>query len=113
MSFMNFKKLNWTNFIFVITYHLAFLIMFPLYLYLKSPTAGLVIATIVLIIINGLGITAGYHRLYSHKAYKINKIAEPLILFAGTIGIQGSALQWSHEHRRHHRFVDTENDPSS
>ena len=62
-------------------------------------------------IATGLGITAGYHRLFSHQTYEA---AWPLRLFYALFGLaafEGSILEWCADHRRHHRFVDTEKDP--
>lgn len=58
-----------------------------------------------------LSITAGYHRLFSHKSYEAHPLAKALFLLVGSSGFQGSALKWSSDHRRHHSKIDTENDP--
>ena len=55
----------------------------------------------------------GYHRLYSHMAYKINPVAEAIMLFFATMATQGSAIRWSFDHRHHHAFIDTDRDPYS
>jgi len=57
------------------------------------------------------GITAGYHRLFAHRAYQAHPVVEFLFLMLGTSAFQGSALKWSSDHRRHHRFEDTDSDP--
>jgi stearoyl-CoA desaturase (delta-9 desaturase) len=59
----------------------------------------------------GLGITAGYHRLWSHKSYTANKLLEIVLAFAGAGASQGSILWWSKYHRLHHNKSDTEDDP--
>jgi stearoyl-CoA desaturase (delta-9 desaturase) len=58
-----------------------------------------------------MGITAGYHRLFSHRSYRARRPLELLLLFAGGAAWEGSAIEWCRDHRRHHRFVDTEQDP--
>ena len=58
-----------------------------------------------------LSITAGYHRLYSHKSYDAHPFAKALFLLVGASGFQGSCLKWSSDHRRHHSKIDSENDP--
>jgi len=68
-------------------------------------------AAFVLFMLSGVVITAGYHRLFSHRTYKASapvKIFFPLI---GAASWQNSAIAWSAHHRRHHRFVDTDKDP--
>ncbi|EIN03486.1 delta-9 CoA desaturase [Punctularia strigosozonata HHB-11173 SS5] len=58
-----------------------------------------------------LGITAGYHRLYSHRAYSASVPIQLFLLLAGASAVQGSALWWCRSHRSHHRYTDTPLDP--
>jgi stearoyl-CoA desaturase (delta-9 desaturase) len=58
-----------------------------------------------------LSITAGYHRLFSHKSYDAHPLMKALFLLVGSSGFQGSCLKWSSDHRRHHSKIDSENDP--
>ncbi|KAF5366274.1 hypothetical protein D9758_005668 [Tetrapyrgos nigripes] len=58
-----------------------------------------------------LGITAGYHRLWSHRSYKASLPLQLVLLFGGTSAVQGSCLWWSKSHRSHHRYTDTDLDP--
>ncbi|RME32044.1 acyl-CoA desaturase, partial [Candidatus Woesearchaeota archaeon] len=85
-------RIDWANTSFLIGYHLFLLFALPLYLFMKTPSAGLLSLTGILILCTGLGITAGYHRLYAHKSYKANKVVEVLILWFATMASQGSAL---------------------
>ena len=59
----------------------------------------------------GLSITAGYHRLFSHRTHKA---AWPMRLFYALFGaaaFQNSAIKWCSDHRRHHLKTDQEEDP--
>ncbi|KAK0194097.1 delta 9-fatty acid desaturase protein [Armillaria mellea] len=58
-----------------------------------------------------LGVTAGYHRLWSHRSYNASIPLQLFLLAAGTSAAQGSALFWSRSHRSHHRYTDTDKDP--
>src|ERR1700712_4657065 len=61
----------------------------------------------------GLGITAGYHRLWAHKSYNASL---PLSVFLALVGggaVEGSIRWWSRDHRAHHRYTDTNKDPYS
>ncbi len=60
-----------------------------------------------------LSITAGYHRLFSHRSYEAHPIVRFLFLLIGASAFQGSALKWSADHRIHHSKVDTDLDPYS
>ena len=63
---------------------------------------------------NGLAITAGYHRLWAHNAYKAHPIMRLLLALFGAASFQNSILVWCSQHRRHHRHVDdNEKDPYS
>jgi len=59
----------------------------------------------------GLGITGGYHRLFSHRSFRAPWPVRLTFLLAGGAGIEESAWSWCRDHRRHHRYVDREGDP--
>ena len=65
----------------------------------------------VLFVIGGISITAGYHRLFSHKSYTASWLVRLLLVLGGSMTFQGSVLKWSTDHRDHHRYVDTGKDP--
>jgi stearoyl-CoA desaturase (delta-9 desaturase) len=59
----------------------------------------------------GISITAGYHRYFSHQTYEAHWSVKLFYLLFGAAAVENSALSWSSDHRYHHRFVDTEQDP--
>jgi len=59
----------------------------------------------------GLGITAGYHRLWAHRAYQAGALMKILLLLGGTGALEGSIKWWCGDHRVHHRYTDTPKDP--
>jgi stearoyl-CoA desaturase (delta-9 desaturase) len=61
----------------------------------------------------GTAITGGYHRLFSHRAYKATWPVRFLFLCLGAAAFENSALKWSSDHRIHHQHVDTGQDPYS
>ena len=64
-------------------------------------------------VVSGISITAGYHRLFSHKSHSASW---PLRLFYAVFGaaaFQNSAIKWCSDHRRHHLKTDTDEDPYS
>ena len=61
----------------------------------------------------GTAISGGYHRLFSHRAYKATWPVRFLFLCLGAAAFENSALKWSSDHRVHHQHVDTEQDPYS
>jgi stearoyl-CoA desaturase (delta-9 desaturase) len=56
--------------------------------------------------LNGLSITGGYHRLWSHNAYEASPALKWFFAFWGAGALQNSILVWASDHRRHHRHVD-------
>lgn len=60
-----------------------------------------------------VGISAGYHRLLSHKGYTAPLWFKNLSLLIGTLGLNASALVWAAMHREHHAYSDKEGDPHS
>ncbi|EGC39055.1 hypothetical protein DICPUDRAFT_52931 [Dictyostelium purpureum] len=61
--------------------------------------------------IAGMGITAGYHRLFSHRSYKAKLPVRIILMLMGTSTFEGSVFEWCQDHRAHHRFTDTDKDP--
>ena len=66
---------------------------------------------VVYYLMTGLGITAGYHRLWSHRAYKAHWSVHWVLMFLASGAVQGSIRWWSRDHRAHHKYVDTPKDP--
>jgi len=66
----------------------------------------------VVLSLNELAITCGYHRLFAHATYKAHCAVRLVYLLFGAMALQNSALNWSAGHRAHHQFVDDpERDP--
>ena len=68
-------------------------------------------STLLMYFFTGFGITAGYHRLWSHRSYNASNIVQIILAFAGAGAYQGSILWWSKYHRLHHNKSDTDDDP--
>ncbi|KAJ3128316.1 hypothetical protein HK098_004725 [Nowakowskiella sp. JEL0407] len=59
----------------------------------------------------GLGITAGYHRYWSHRTYDCTRPFQVFLMLISTGAFEGSIKWWSRHHRAHHRFTDSDRDP--
>ena len=59
----------------------------------------------------GMSITMGYHRLFSHQTYRTTWPIRLLFALFGAACFEGSILEWSTDHRNHHRYTDTDRDP--
>lgn len=107
------KEVNLGRALFLIIYQILLLITLPFYLYYSMPGWGVWLAALILLYLTGISITGGYHRLYSHRAYKTSKPVEAVILFFASMALQSSAIRWAFDHRLHHAHVDTDDDPYS
>ena len=58
-------------------------------------------------------ITGGYHRYFSHRTYKTNRVMQFILAFGGTTASQKGPLWWAGHHRLHHRYTDTVQDAHS
>jgi stearoyl-CoA desaturase (delta-9 desaturase) len=67
----------------------------------------------VMYMITGLGITVGYHRLLTHRAFQVSKPVEYAFAIAGTMAVEGPPIAWVADHRKHHAHTDVEGDPHS
>ena len=68
----------------------------------------------VLLYANGLAITTGYHRLWSHKTFDAHWTVRLVLMLFGSMALQNSVLHWAANHRVHHQHVDdNDRDPYS
>ena len=64
-------------------------------------------------VITCLGVTLGYHRMLTHRAFEASKPFRAIISVLGSMAIEGSVITWVADHRKHHAFTDAEGDPHS
>ena len=60
-----------------------------------------------------IGITVGYHRMLTHRAFDAPKPVRYTLAILGSMAVQGSVIDWVADHRKHHAFTDDEGDPHS
>src|ERR1700761_7736351 len=60
-----------------------------------------------------LGITVGFHRLFTHKAFETNRVVQCILAILGSMAAQGPLLKWVAMHRYHHQYSDHQHDPHS
>ncbi len=66
-----------------------------------------------LYIITGLGVTAGFHRCFTHRSFRAVPALRVVLALAGSMSFQGGIIGWVATHRRHHAFTDRPGDPHS
>ena len=68
---------------------------------------------LVMYLSTAIGITVGYHRLLTHRAFDAPKPVKYTLAILGSMAVQGSVIDWVADHRKHHAFTDEEGDPHS
>ena len=66
-----------------------------------------------LYVVTALGITLGYHRMFTHRAFESSRPFRAIIAVLGSMAVEGSVITWVADHRKHHAFTDIEGDPHS
>lgn len=93
---------------------LGALTVVPWYGFAVGYSSAAWICFAALLVATGLSITAGYHRLWAHRAYAAHPVVRLVFMVFGTMAIQNSILVWASGHRTHHRHVDdVDRDPYS
>jgi stearoyl-CoA desaturase (Delta-9 desaturase) len=64
-------------------------------------------------LLTGLGITIGYHRLFTHNALRAHKPVRYVLAVLGSMAVEGPLSDWVADHRKHHAHTDVEGDPHS
>ena len=106
------RKIKWSTSIFLIGYQIALIGLLISYFLLKGlPHWHFLIYIIVFHYLTMLGVTALYHRFYTHKSFTLNKVVELFLLFLSTLALQSSVLKWLGDHKMHHFYTDTDKDP--
>ena len=107
-------RVLWLNvFVFLITFLFA-AIAVPYRAITHGFDSAEIIAAVICFCYCGMSITAGYHRLWSHKTYQAHWSLRSLFAIGGAFALQNSALHWSSDHRIHHKYVDNNDvDPYS
>ncbi len=106
--------INWPATLMFALTSLPVLFVLPWYLWYFDVSGAAWICAGLLLMASGMSITAGYHRLWAHRAYKAHPLIKWLYAIFGGMAVQNSILAWATGHRNHHRHVDdVDQDPYS
>jgi stearoyl-CoA desaturase (Delta-9 desaturase) len=72
-----------------------------------------ILVAVLMYAISGHGITVGFHRYLTHGSFKAKRPLRIALAIAGSLAIEGPAIRWVADHRKHHKFSDKEGDPHS
>ncbi|XP_055587826.1 acyl-CoA Delta-9 desaturase [Uranotaenia lowii] len=101
--------LVWRNILAFVYLHAGFL--YGGYLLFTSAKFSTFVLAFSLGMFGAFGITAGAHRLWSHKSYKAKWPMRLILMLSQTLAFQNSIYEWVRDHRVHHKFTDTDADP--
>ena len=68
---------------------------------------------LVMYVLSAVGVTVGFHRLLTHRAFQTYPWLERTFAVLGSLSVQGSVMDWVADHRKHHAHTDREGDPHS
>jgi stearoyl-CoA desaturase (delta-9 desaturase) len=71
------------------------------------------VVLVVSYILTVVGVTVGYHRLFTHRSFKTSQPLRALLAVLGSAAVQGPVIEWVSTHRKHHAFTDLPGDPHS
>ena len=74
---------------------------------------GDVVVFVILYVLTGLGVTVGFHRLFTHRSFKARPAVRAVLAVLGSAAIEGPVISWVADHRKHHAFADRAGDPHS
>jgi stearoyl-CoA desaturase (delta-9 desaturase) len=101
-------KPHWENIFGIALIHVLAIAAIPFY-----SNKAFIVFLVMFFIVSPIGVTLTYHRLLSHRAFKVPQWFEYVLATFGALSGQGPVLLWVAEHRLHHRFSDTTKDPHS
>ena len=94
------KRMNWPNSTFLLSTFLGAITIVPWYLWTHGIDLFQILLFVFYYFATGMSITLGYHRLFSHRAFKANRFVVWWTVFFGAGAFEGSVLAWSADHRR-------------
>lgn len=104
----NKSMVNWVTAIAMAAFHVGAVVAL-----FNFTWSALAVAVVLYYVSLSLGIGMGYHRLHTHRGYKVPKAIEYFLAICGTLALEGGPIFWVAVHRIHHQFSDQEGDPHS
>jgi sn-1 stearoyl-lipid 9-desaturase len=102
------NEINWITTIFMVAFHLGAIAALFFFTW-----KALFVACFLWWISGSLGIGMGYHRLLTHRGYRVPKWLEYFLTLCATTALEGGPIFWVATHRIHHQFSDQDGDPHS
>lgn len=105
------KRVDWTNSVFLLIICLLAIFVAPIYLWFYDLNPVMLGMFYFYLLVTGMSITLGYHRLFSHLSFKAKWPVRFFTVIFGACAFENSVIHWCSDHRRHHKYVDGDEDP--
>ncbi len=102
------EKMNWLTIIVLTLFHVGAIAALFCFSW-----RNLAVAAFLYWVATGLGISLGYHRLHTHRSFKVPLAIEYFFAFCGALTLEGGPIFWVATHRIHHQKSDRDGDPHS
>lgn len=99
----------WRNVVLFALLHIAAL--YALVFQVKESKWQTLVWTYLLYLVGGIGVTAGCHRLWSHRSFKATLPLRLLLVLFQTVALQNDVIEWARDHRVHHKYSESNADP--
>lgn len=100
------RSVNWDSTIFLILFHLG--AVAALFMW---DWRAIAVSAFLWWLTGSVGIGMGYHRLLTHRGYRVPKVVEYLMTICGVMAMEGGPIFWVVTHRIHHAYTDAPGDP--
>ncbi|HEX8161686.1 MAG TPA: fatty acid desaturase [Pyrinomonadaceae bacterium] len=98
--------INWPTSITLIIFHIAAVAALFMFTW-----QALAVAFVLWWVAGSLGVGMGFHRLLTHRGYKVPKVVEYFLAVCGSLALEGGHIDWVVTHRIHHAHTDAPGDP--
>jgi len=105
------KSIHWPIASFIIGAHIIAAVGTYFYATLHGFSLSAILIAVAFLFLTCFGISGGYHRLFAHGTYEAHPILKIFYLIFGAASFESSALKWASDHRRHHAYIDEDQDP--
>jgi len=106
-----YRNICWPIASFIIPAHIVATVGTYFYATLHGFTLSAIAIGVVFLFLTTFSISGGYHRLFAHGTYEAHPILKIFYLLFGAAAFESSALKWASGHRRHHAYIDEDQDP--
>lgn len=106
-----YQNIFWPSASFILMAHLIAAVGTVVYAVTHGFSPSAVVIGAVFLFLTTFSISGGYHRLFAHGTYEAHPLLKAFYLIFGAAAFESSALKWASGHRRHHAYIDQDQDP--